>query len=307
MNPVSRFVRLASLLVSEALAPRTLQRIPEPAVVMEDPERVRAFHDQGDPSTGPLLPVYHLNAVATSRLMPLGGRLLDGGSGSGRNLIYLARCRQDIRITGLDMSGEMVSLGNAEIRKAGLEDRVRLVVGDMTDLEAGVQDRVDVVSSIFAFHHLPRREALHQCLESMARLVDRFGCAVWSFDHARPRLRWTADIFPGIFTPESPDFFNRDSTNSLKASFSFEELSASFDACFPGRTVAHARSKLLRLYQVHWMPGKRSGSIADPSRELNEDRLPADARKAYRSLQWLFRSTPLIRGAPPSAASQEAP
>ena len=297
--------RLAALLLLETLAPRRLPRVPEPEVVMEDPEAVRAFHAQGDPVSGPLLPVYHFNAVAVSRLLPPGGRLLDVGSGTGQLLIYLARCREDVRITGVDLSGEMVSLGNAEIQRSGLQDRVHLVVGDMTEPEA-VEGPPDVVSSIFAFHHLPDRDALHKCLSGIAGLADRFGCAVWSFDHARPRLRWTAEVFPGIFTPEAADFFNRDSTRSLMASFSFEELSASLDACFPG-TVNHRCARLMRLYQVHWLEGEQSRAALDPRRELGEDRLDADARKTYRSLRWLFGSDPLVRGDLPPAPRSEAP
>jgi hypothetical protein len=90
------------------------------------------------------------------------------------------------------------------------------------------------------------------------------------------------------------------------ASFSFGELSASFDACFPGG-VTHRCARLMRLYQVHWLEGERSRAALDPRRELGEDRLDAHAKKTYQSLRWLFRSDPLVRGDLPPAPRSEAP
>lgn len=287
-----RTLNLIDLLLSEAVSPRRLQRAPEPDVVMDDPDNVRAFHDQGDPS-GHLLPVYHFNAVATSRLLPHGGTLVDLGSGSGQYLIYLARCREDIRIIGFDLSGEMVSLGNAVIKEAGMEQRVNLMVGDMTDFSDRIHDRVDVISSIFAFHHLPGRDELRKCLAEIRALCDRFDCAVWTFDHARPRLRRTARIFPEIFTADAPEFFRQDSTNSLIASFSFSELSENFESCFK-KPVFHCCSKLMRLYQIHWALGNNP-ELSDDGQELTEEFLTFDAKKEYRSLRWLFGSDSLVR------------
>lgn len=293
-----RILRLMGMLLSEALSARGLDREPEPAAIMEDRASVKAFHEQGNPSTGPMLPVYHVNAVAISRLTPYGGRVVDFGSGSSQFLMYLAQCREDLDILGVDLSREMVSVGREAIQEAGLDHRIRLLEGNMIDFGDAVQGPVDAISSVFSFHHLPRQEDLQQCLESMARLAARTGCALWAFDHVRPRLRKTAEWFPEIFSPKAPRFYNRDSTNSLLASFSFEELSASLDAYFPDG-VTHSCSSIMRLFQAHWKPGERSREAIEDSRcRLRDDRLPADARRSYRSLRWSFRSDPLISGAP---------
>src|SRR4029077_3250606 len=81
-------------------APR-LERHPEPAA-MSDRESVDAFHAEGS-ATGGLLAVYHFNARAMSRLLPSGAEVVDLGSGSAQYLTHLARCRPDIRVTGLDL------------------------------------------------------------------------------------------------------------------------------------------------------------------------------------------------------------
>ncbi|MDY7034592.1 MAG: class I SAM-dependent methyltransferase [Thermodesulfobacteriota bacterium] len=288
-----RTINLIGLLLSEAIAPHRLQREPEPEVLMEKPDNVKAFHDQGN-SSGYLLPVHHFNAVASSKLLPYGGTLLDLGSGSGQYLMYLAMCREDIRIIGLELSSEMVSLGNAVIKKNGLDLRVKLIQGDMTDFHDQIDRGFDVISSIFSFHHLTNHNALRKCLFEIAALCHRFGCAVWTFDHVRPRLRRTARIFPDIFTPDAPEFFRQDSMNSLIAAFSFSELKESFDSNLK-IPASHCCSKLMRLYQIHWSKGKKSG-LLNNRKELTEDLLPPNAKKEYRSLRWLFSSDPLISG-----------
>ena len=232
--------------------------------------------------------------MASSRLLPYRGKLLDLGSGSGQYLMYLARCRGDIRIIGLELSSEMVSLGNKVIRGIGLDRRVKLIQGDMTDFRDQIDTGFDVISSIFAFHHLPGYDDLRKCLSEIAAICDRFGCAVWTFDHTRPRLRRTARIFPEIFTPDAPEFFRQDSTNSLIGAFSFLEMSDYFESCFKG-PISHCCSKLMRLYQIHWSKGKKSG-LSNNRKELTEDLLPPNAKKEYRSLRWLFSSDPLISG-----------
>jgi arsenite methyltransferase len=287
-----RTLNLIGVILSEAVCPRRFKRIPEEKIVMADLDNVKAFHDQGDP-TGYLLPVYHFNAVAASRLLPPGGSVLDLGSGSGQFLMYLAKCRPDIRILGLDLSAEMVSLGNKVIKDNGLDKRLVLLQGDMTNFSSRIQDHVDLIISIFAFHHLPTIADLERCLAEIDAIRTRFGSAIWVFDHARPKLRRTARIFPEIFTPHAPAFFRQDSTNSLIASFSFTELSELLNVHIH-TPASHCCAMLMRLYQIHWVWRNLQNVYINPQ-ELSEDLLPILAKKEYRSLRWLFNSASIIR------------
>ncbi len=55
-----------------------------------------------------------------------GARVLEIGCGTARNLIVLARRRQDVACYGLDASNEMLATAAAKIRRAGLQSRIML-------------------------------------------------------------------------------------------------------------------------------------------------------------------------------------
>jgi SAM-dependent methyltransferase len=254
---------------------------------MHDTESVRAFHEQGESS---LLPVYHFNALATSRLLPRGGTVVDLGSGSGQYISYLAGCRPDARILGLDLSPTMVELGAKKLVQERLHPRVQLAGGDMTCFRHLIPDRVDVISSVFALHHLPDHASLDRCFREM-EYVRRLSCgAVWIFDHARPKHPGTAEEFPKIFTPSAPESFQRDSRNSLMASFSFQEMSAALDNAFDC-PVRHVLSRVLRLYQAHWI----EGGAAEARGAWKGEPLAPPARENFMGLRRIMGGVPLHR------------
>lgn len=277
-------VRLALMLTREMLSPPRLERRAEPMPVMSETESVAAFHDQGAPA-GPLLPVYRFNARAASRLLPPGGVVLDLGAGSGQYLAYLAARRPDIKAIGIDLSAAMIDRGRQSLETTGVAGRVELLVGDMTNFLHLVPARVDLVSSVFALHHLPTADHLGQCLAQIAQLRSRSKCAVWIFDHVRPRSRKTPEVFPLIFTPGAPRVFQEDSRNSLIAAFSAGELSTACRAAGLGGSN-HSVAQRMALYQVHW------GASGHPSVEghrlwQDHDASPL-AMRDYRGLCRLF-------------------
>lgn len=280
---------LINLILREMLTSDRTERCPEPSSVMRDPRNVESFHDQGGDRDA-LIPVYHFNALAISALLPLGGTLIDLGSGSGQFLSHLARCRPDCRIVGLDLSEEMVSVGERSLRTSGLDAMVRLHVGDMTSFSRDISERVDVVSSIFAFHHLPSSESLIRCLSEIKEVRKQWGCGIWIFDHTRPRSIKTAKLFPIVFTPEAPESFRRDSMNSLLASFSFRELTESIDAASPG-TFNHECSRILRLYQIHWLKSD-GGRMAERQAFSCKVELSRRQYSLFRQLRMLFKRAP---------------
>jgi SAM-dependent methyltransferase len=241
------------MLTQEALSPASLEREPEPTAEMNQLANVLAFHEQGAEA---LQPIYHFNALATSRLLRSGGTVLDLGSGSGQYLAYLARLRPDIQIIGLELSQTMISVGQRFLSQNELSDRVELRVGDMTSFASQLFDDIDVVSVVFSLHHLPDWANLIRCLGEIAYLRERCKCAVWIFDHTRPRHPKTPELFPQIFTPDAAPEFRTDSTNSLRASFSFPDLSGALDNSAIGH-MNHQCSRFLRLYQTHWIRSQR--------------------------------------------------
>ncbi len=285
---MNRTYQAAKLALHEALSRRTLERRPEPTSDMSGRENVDAFHAQGAES-GALLGVYHFNARQIHALVPERGIVVDLGCGSGQCLRYIAESRPDLRLLGFDLSEPMVEVGNAMLREAGLAERVTLRVGDMTTFASDVPRDVSLVTSIFSLHHLPTAELLEACLRQIDEVRERHGAGYWIFDHARPRSLVTASRFPHVFTPDASPAFNADSTNSLIASWSYDELLTRIDANIGG-TNEHACARVLPLYQVHWMRGPRAP--ANPTMWRQSQSLPTQARRDADSLARLFGALP---------------
>lgn len=279
---------LLVLLLREAMCTGTLERRPEPCLAMTDEKSVESFHSQGA-ICGALAPVYHFNALACSKLLPKGGVLLDLGSGSGQFLSYLAQARPDIRIIGLELSATMVNLGRASVKAAGLDHIIELIIGDMTHISLREIEQVHLISSIFSLHHLPTYQDLAACLKEVSRIQKACGCGVWIFDHDRPKHLQTAAMFPEIYTPEASARFRLDSYNSLRAAFSYAELTESIDEASTEK-FEHQCSRLLRLYQAHWLPCK---TLPDEDAWKGAT-LSGKSAKEFTQLRWLFNRNHIV-------------
>lgn len=254
------------------------QRRPEPQAVMTDPAAVEAFHGAGFDLLGP---IYCFNARRVSRLAPLNGRVLDLGSGSAQFLRLLAARRPDLTIVGLEPSPAMRALGGKRIAADGLSGRIRLIEGDMTEWLDPWPGPFDVITSLFALHHLPHERDLARCFDHLRRARDRDGAALWLFDHARPRGVDTARRFATLATGQRSAILERDSANSLAAAFSFDEWATAWAAAgLP--SARHRLTRVLPVYQTIECPGTRSPARPEPMR------LPPGLRGSTRLRAALF-------------------
>lgn len=110
-------------------------------------------------------------------LIPAGGRVLDLGSGPGRNAVWLAQ--QGYAVDAVDLSAEAVRWGRERAASAGAD--VRFVHGDAFGLD--VAEPYDLVYDSGCFHHLPphRRLSHRWLLERALRPGGAFGlvCFAW--------------------------------------------------------------------------------------------------------------------------------
>lgn len=84
-------------------------------------------------------------------------RVLEIGCGTGRNLDQLARLLPSARLTGADLSADM--LGQARQRLAGLGERLSLWEGDFARMPAGERHDAVLLSYVLTMTH-PHTEAL---------------------------------------------------------------------------------------------------------------------------------------------------
>ncbi|HEY8246159.1 MAG TPA: class I SAM-dependent methyltransferase [Hyphomicrobium sp.] len=103
---------------------------------------------------------------------PRAGRVLEIACGTGRNLIGAARHYPEARFYGFDISEAMLDTARAQVRKAGLEQRIRIAAGDATDFSAERLFGVAAFDRIFISYALsmipPWRPALQHALGALA-------------------------------------------------------------------------------------------------------------------------------------------
>ncbi len=102
---------------------------------------------------------------------PAGGTVLEIGCGTGRNLILAARRYPDARLYGFDISPMMLETAEANIKRAGLSDRITVRQGDATDFSSAELFGVPAFDRVFISYSLsmipPWRQALPVALAAV--------------------------------------------------------------------------------------------------------------------------------------------
>jgi SAM-dependent methyltransferase len=82
------------------------------------------------------------------------GRYLDVGAGTGNIAAAIVQNNPEVKITALEISGDMVTVGEAYINGKRLEDKIKFIQGDAVDEETintiGVYD---LIYSTYSLHH----------------------------------------------------------------------------------------------------------------------------------------------------------
>ena len=96
-------------------------------------------------------------------------QVLDLGCGDGTFLIHLCQQATHVQGVGVDISGEAIESGRAKVERHGLEDRIRLLEGDVLKLDrlSPKLREVDAATVFFVFHEFlsESRERLIQVLK----------------------------------------------------------------------------------------------------------------------------------------------
>ena len=247
------------VIARELVAHRGRTRVPEP-MEMDEPDSVAQFEDAGREG-GALVPAYELAARTTSRITPPGAHIVDLGCGPARHLSYFANRRPDVHITGLDLAPNMLKLGHRTIKQDGLADRVKLVQGDMTEFADDFAERpVDIVTSVFALHHLPSLEHLTDCFNEIAKLRARTGCGVLLFDICRLRhpASWRRFMSTAAAGTLATPHLERDTIASEAAAWNYDEMRHTLADCGLA-DLKHRRSFPFAGFQMHWSPPQPAG------------------------------------------------
>jgi demethylmenaquinone methyltransferase/2-methoxy-6-polyprenyl-1,4-benzoquinol methylase len=114
--------------------------------------------------------------------LPDGARVLDLATGTGDLALLIARAVPTARVVGLDPSQNMLAVARTKLEKAGLSERVELVIGDAESLPFA-DATFDGVSIAFGIRNVPDRP---RALAEMAR-VTKPGRRVAVLELSEPR------------------------------------------------------------------------------------------------------------------------
>jgi ubiquinone/menaquinone biosynthesis C-methylase UbiE len=130
---------------------------------------------------------------------PDGADVLDIGTGPGVLLVELARCRPDLRLTGIDLSADMISAAGRNVREFG--QRVTVRVADVTELPFP-DASFDVVVSSLSLHHWDHPEA---AVPELARVLRPGGrLSIYDFHFAPFGVLDAAARERSLFTGDAP-------------------------------------------------------------------------------------------------------
>ena len=100
-----------------------------------------------------MMPVYRHFARIIARTRLAGCRVLDIGTGSGLLAIELARLPdRDFKITGVDISEEMLQIARENVKQAGFSHRITLKVASASSIPFA-DGSFDIVVSNASLHH----------------------------------------------------------------------------------------------------------------------------------------------------------
>lgn len=223
-----------------------MQRVPEPEVMDTWEEAVE--YDAMDFTA--------VNAEFAEMAIDLGpeaGFILDAGTGTARIPILIAKQRSQWQITGIDLSANMLLIGNQHLQKEGLQAQIQLEQVDAKHLPY-FPDHFDMVISNSIVHHLPDPLPFFQ---EISRVLKPEG-ALFIRDLMRPvnesEVNYCVEQYAGNCNEHQKKLFR----DSLFSAFTLDEII---------NMIEDAGLNDVRVYQSsdrHWTAERSYRGVSDP-------------------------------------------
>ena len=151
------------------------------------------------------------------------GRLpvLDVGTGTAQIPIELCRQHPTIALTGVDLAKEMLRVGRENVRRAGLEERIRLERVDAKGMPYPDGAFAAVISNSIV-HHVPEPRRV---FAEMARLTASGG-TLFIRDLLRPPDTAELERLVGLYAADADDQQRQLFADSLHAALTVDEVRA---------------------------------------------------------------------------------
>ncbi|MCD4753098.1 MAG: class I SAM-dependent methyltransferase [Anaerolineaceae bacterium] len=92
--------------------------------------------------------------LSNLKTLSIQGKYLDVGAGTGNLAAIIAQNNPDVEIAALEISTDMMTVGEEYIRNKGLQGQIRFIKGDAFDKETtNGLGKFDLIYSTFSLHH----------------------------------------------------------------------------------------------------------------------------------------------------------
>lgn len=260
-------IAFLNVILRELFSSEQVDRVTEPDLVMDDPEKVLAYTRAGR-EDGVMAPVYLFHAAHVSELINPGETVIDLACGPATQLGMIARLNPETNFIGVDLSQPMLDKANTYIAEQNLKN-VKTVKGSITDLSMLEDQSADVVYSTMALHHLPDFKALKDTFSSIRRILKPDG-GVYLADFSRLKSPKSIQYFANQYADRQPELFTLDYFYSLNAAFSLDNFKEA-------KSLLPEQVNLYKMFMLAFMVAFKS----QPRRDV----IPEELKKALKTIE----------------------
>ena len=145
--------------------------------------------------------------LSTLKSLSIQGKYLDVGAGTGNLAAIIAQNNSAVEITALEISTDMVTVGEEYIREKGLQSQIKFIKGDAIDKETIDElGKFDLIYSTYSLHHWENPEKVVANLGS--RLSDNG--VLYLYDLRRVWWLYWLPIYNGFFNSIRAAYIRRE-------------------------------------------------------------------------------------------------
>ena len=193
----------------------TLPRTPEPELMNETGQALAYADADFSVPHGRFIDEFRTRFAGVK----VAGQALDLGCGPADITIRFAEAFPDCNLVGIDGAPAMLAVGQARIREAGLEDRVRLLEGYLPGAILP-HEAYDIVLSNSLLHHINDPRTLWEAVRQWGKP----NAPVFIMDLQRPASLTEVDVLVETHATGEPEILRRDFRNSLHAAYTPGEV-----------------------------------------------------------------------------------
>ncbi len=208
-------------LIREIFTQERSQRVNEPDLVMDDPDKVAAYTRAGR-EDGVMAPVYLFHCAQICEVICPGDTVVDLACGPATQLAMVARLNPKTHFIGVDLSPEMLKKAKAYIAEQKLSN-IEFREGSITDLSFFEDDSIDAVISTVALHHLPDVSALERTFSEINRILKQ-DAGIYLVDFGHLKSEKSIKTFAYQYADRQAELFTLDYLYSLRAAFSLKDF-----------------------------------------------------------------------------------